>query len=92
MSSENPEKVDKTESIQANNIHQPFLGLKVLAIVFIVAGLLISIILSFFSFSKRDELIIMLFYGLFSACFLIARARSLIKMIHNQAKAKNETR
>ncbi|WP_077927998.1 hypothetical protein [Wohlfahrtiimonas populi] len=63
---------------QPRRIHQLFLSLRMLALMFLVAGIILVIILPFFSLSKRDEFILLIFYGVVSAGFLMARARSFI--------------
>ncbi len=63
---------------QPRKIHQLFFSLRILAVMFVVAGIILLIILPFFSLSQRDEFIILAFYGLISGGFLVGRARSFI--------------
>lgn len=75
----------KVESLsQPQRIHQLFLSLRMLALIFLIAGIILVFILSLFSFSKRDEFIILVFYGVVSGGFLFARARSFIVAMKEQ--------
>lgn len=63
---------------QPQKIRQLFFSLRVLALLFIAIGIILLVSLPLFSFSERDQFIILVFYGLVSAGFLISRARSFI--------------
>lgn len=78
MNNDPSQKKVEASLAQPRKIHQLFLSLKVLAFMFVIAGIILVVILPFFSLSKRDEFIILIFYGFVSSGFLIARARSII--------------
>ena len=78
MNNDPSQKKVEASLAQPRRIHQLFLSLRMLALMFVVAGIILVAILPFFSLSKRDEFIILIFYGLVSGGFLMARARSFV--------------
>lgn len=78
MNNDPSQKKVEASLAQPRKINQLFLSLRMLALMFIVAGVILVAILSLFPLSKRDEFIILMFYSIVSSSFLIARARSFI--------------
>lgn len=78
MNNDPSQKKVEASLAQPRKINQLFLSLRMLALMFIVAGVILVAILSLFPLSKRDEFIILMFYSIVSSGFLIARARSFI--------------
>lgn len=78
MNNDPSQKKVEASLAQPRKINQLFLSLRMLALVFVVAGIILVAILSLFGLSKRDEFIILMFYGIVSGGFLVARARSFI--------------
>ncbi|MBS7834188.1 hypothetical protein J7620_04390 [Wohlfahrtiimonas chitiniclastica] len=76
MSNDPSQKKVEASLSQPHKIQQLFLSLRMLAVTFLVAGIILVVILPLFSLSKRDEFILLIFYGLVSGGFLMARARS----------------
>lgn len=78
MNNDPSQKKVEASLTQPRRIRQLFLSLRMLALMFLVAGIILVIILPFFSLSQRDEFILLIFYSVVSSGFLMARARSLI--------------
>lgn len=78
MNNDPSQKKVEASLTQPRRIHQLFLSLRILALILLVAGIILVAILPLFSISKRDEFILLMFYGIVSAGFLMARARSFI--------------
>lgn len=78
MNNDPSQKKVEASLAQPRRIHQLFLSLRMLALMFLVAGIILVIILPFFSLSQRDEFILLVFYGVVSGGFLMARARSFV--------------
>lgn len=76
----------ENNDMREKRVRTIFVSLKLLAILFFLSGFILVAILALFNLSKRDELLIIGFFGLVNAGFLIARTRSLLLEVKSQHK------